>query len=189
MTANNKQAERDARRGRKEEAERARRAEASRIAELVGQADFGEGRPASLAADEFTRLWDRARDGRIITPERIRALAPALLEIVEEIEEIEETEREAKQYEQMLTPEEAADLAGDWTMPFFNDDESIGELLLLLRSLTYSDEREDILQAVEGRVMPYSLEFGRAADKIVRAARPGAGSREAEARLHRAPGR
>lgn len=66
-----------------------------------------------------------------------------------------------------LTPEEAANIARSWAMPFFNNDELIGELLLLLRNFTYSESREDLLCAVESAMMPFTVAASEATGALV----------------------
>lgn len=48
----------------------------------------------------------------------------------------------------------------------FSNDEEIGMILALLRALTYSDRREDILNAVENELLPYSIAVGEAFDAL-----------------------
>ena len=73
-----------------------RQEQAERLAETLATGGFGEGESGTLAADEFVRTWDRARLGRILVPERVRALYPLLREIVDEVEE---SEQEDARYE------------------------------------------------------------------------------------------
>jgi hypothetical protein len=69
-----------------------------------------------------------------------------------------------------LTPKEAAALADSWANSWLNDDESIGDFLLLLRSVAYAadlNEREGILFAVENAVLPFSPQINRATDRLI----------------------
>ena len=68
-----------------------------------------------------------------------------------------------------LTPEQARDLT---TALIFNnhaveDQEAIGDFLLLARSLVYSDNREDLMRAVESALMPYTLVASTALDDLI----------------------
>jgi hypothetical protein len=68
-----------------------------------------------------------------------------------------------------LTPEEAAQVADSW-INFFCDDETIGDLLLLLLSICYepdATEREALVIAVENTLMPYSPHISTALQELV----------------------
>jgi hypothetical protein len=58
-----------------------------------------------------------------------------------------------------LTPEEAAAMVrSQWAANPLYDDASIGDFLLLLRSICYTkelDEREEIMNAIENVLLPY----------------------------------
>jgi hypothetical protein len=68
-----------------------------------------------------------------------------------------------------LTPEHVASIVDQWTMSQFHDDESIGDLILVLKAIVFRDdlaEREHVLRAIERVLMPYSSEVSEALHKI-----------------------
>ncbi|MBA3768836.1 MAG: hypothetical protein H0W99_18020 [Acidobacteria bacterium] len=70
--------------------------------------------------------------------------------------------------------EQAASIVDSWTMRFFCDDETIGDLLLLLSSIAYSRDRADresILIAIESVLLPYSPRISTALDKLIQSRR------------------
>lgn len=69
-----------------------------------------------------------------------------------------------------LTPEQAGKTVEGWTMTLFNDNESIGDLLLLLHSLYYErdmTEREQILQSIERVLLPFAPAVGDAVRNLM----------------------
>jgi hypothetical protein len=69
-----------------------------------------------------------------------------------------------------LTPQEAAALAHGWIVPFLCDDETIGDFLLLLRSICYAkemSEREYIVNEVEKVLLPYAPSIDDALNRLM----------------------
>src|SRR4051812_23217553 len=71
---------------------------------------------------------------------------------------------------QRLTPQEAvAMVKSQWATGQLDDDESVGDFLLLLHSIAYadSDEREDIIREIENLLMPLAPTFDRALNELL----------------------
>ena len=66
-----------------------------------------------------------------------------------------------------LTPEQARDLTTGVMWNNLADQETIGDFFLLARSLVYSDNREDLMRAVEAALMPYTLVASTALDDLI----------------------
>ena len=65
-----------------------------------------------------------------------------------------------------VTPRQAAAMVESWVTTLISEDAEIGDLVLLARSLAYSKEREDILAAVESRLMPYAFASWKVLDDM-----------------------
>jgi hypothetical protein len=68
-----------------------------------------------------------------------------------------------------LSPEHVASIVDQWTMSQFHDDESIGDLILVLNAIVFREElaeREHVLRAIERVLMPYSPEVDEALHKL-----------------------
>ena len=64
-----------------------------------------------------------------------------------------------------LSPEQVAAIINQWTISQFSDDESIGDLLLVIRAIVFRDdlaEREHVLSAIETVLMPFSPSVSQA---------------------------
>jgi len=48
-----------------------------------------------------------------------------------------------------------------------SDEQTIADFLLLFRAVTYSDDREDVLIAIENAVMPYLRKTNDAHDELI----------------------
>jgi hypothetical protein len=76
-----------------------------------------------------------------------------------------------KKRDPKLTREQAAAIVDAWTRTgFLEGDDEIGGFLLLLRTLAYetdATQRENVLIAVEEKLLPMSLAVGRAIDGVV----------------------
>lgn len=77
-----------------------------------------------------------------------------------------ESERESDRYP--LTVEQARDLTFGVMFNNLADQEVIGDFLLLIRALTYSDRNEDLLRAAEAALMPYTVAASNALDGLIR---------------------
>jgi hypothetical protein len=69
-----------------------------------------------------------------------------------------------------LIPEQVATIVNQWTMSLFCNDESIGDLLVVIRALVYRNdptEREHVLAAIEGVLMPFSTCVSAALRNVV----------------------
>ena len=77
-----------------------------------------------------------------------------------------EPERESDRYP--LTFEQARDLTSGVMSGNLANQEALGDFLLLARSFVYSDNREDLLRAAEGAVMPYTVAASKELDDLVR---------------------
>lgn len=69
-----------------------------------------------------------------------------------------------------LTREQAAAMVDVWAREYFHDDDSIGDFLLLLRTLVYEEDlnvREGIIIRVEQVLMPLSRKACDAIDALV----------------------
>ncbi len=71
---------------------------------------------------------------------------------------------------QVLTREQAAIMVDGWVIALLDNDQAIGDFLLLIRSLAYNTDataREEILGGIENVLMPYMRSVGRAVDDLV----------------------
>lgn len=57
-----------------------------------------------------------------------------------------------------LSPDETTAIVDGWILPFLCDDETIGDFILIVRSICYANasESEEIVNAIERTLMPYS---------------------------------
>jgi hypothetical protein len=60
---------------------------------MTVQAIQAGGQQRAAAEAEFMRIYDRAREGRILLPHRVNGLLPWLLEVVDGLEIIEQMDR------------------------------------------------------------------------------------------------
>ncbi len=67
--------------------------------------------------------------------------------------------KESNPSKNLITSEQAASIVDGWVLPFFDDDETIGDLLLILYALAYNRDmtkREEILISIERVLMPFT---------------------------------
>ncbi len=69
-----------------------------------------------------------------------------------------------------LLPEQVAAIVDQWVVTQFCDDQSIGDLICVLKAIVYRNEeadRERVLAAIENLLMPYSPAASQALDNVV----------------------